>query len=112
MRSPTQSVELFKSLEVKGSTGTGWQLQTGEGQGTGSFFPGLERCEHVCKPKAGCQPHRRNQPFTETPKRQEVCPWVGPGRGCTDSIQIHFLPLSTTVVEVVMPGLGHYKFSE
>lgn len=36
----------------------------------------------------------------------------GSGKGCTDSIKIHFLPCSVTVIEVVMMGLGHYKFSK
>lgn len=44
--------------------------------------------------------------------RQEVCAWAGSGKGCTDSIKIHFLPCSVTVIEVVMMGPGHYKFSK
>lgn len=76
MRSSTQNTELFKSSEVTGSIGTGWQLKTGEGQGTGSIFPGQETCERVCKPRAGRQPRRRNRPFTETLRgRKRVLGW-------------------------------------
>lgn len=40
--------------------------QEGEVLGNRVLFPGWEMCEHVCKPRAGCQPQRRNWPFTET----------------------------------------------
>lgn len=74
-------------------------------------FSRTERCERVCKPRARRQQQRRNWPFTETLRGRKGVAWVGSGKGCMDSIKIHFLPCSVMVTDVMM-GLGHCKFSK
>lgn len=54
--------------------------QEGGGLGNKVFFPGWERCDHVCKPRAGRQQQRRNWPFMETSRGRKCVLGWGLGR--------------------------------